>query len=486
MNIENNDFANEILSKFLSMINENKKNIIFLYKGKRISFEDINLLNKLKDNNLIILVFNIKNNNNNDKCNYITCPKCSNLCFFNINSNYNISLDNCINNHKYDNIFIDDFIKSQNDNLENIECFICKNNINLYNNNFYICSCGKPICKLCLQNHNIKNHNIIEYNKRYYICNNHNKEFISYCKDCKINLCEKCEDEHYKHKIIMYKMEVNKIKVNEMNNKLNETKERINEFKKQFDILIEVYNNSIIKLKNNLEEYKYLINIIIYYLDNLKNYEAIQNTINFKLELINKDISNFLYNDLKEKINYLIDIFERYYNNMDIVYEINKYSNNDKMNIFGEKFVENNKRKSFLLIKNNLSELKENYIIKNKNKKYIKIKLFIDKKITNMSYMFYNCRCLSSISDISNWNTNNVTDMNNMFYYCFHLSSLPDISKWNTNNVTNMNGIFSYCNLSYLPDISKWNTNKVTNMKNMFNNCRNLKSLPDISKWNTN
>ena len=30
-----------------------------------------------------------------------------------------------------------------------------------------------------------------------------------------------------------------------------------------------------------------------------------------------------------------------------------------------------------------------------------------------------------------------------MFNECLSLSSLPDISKWNTNNVTNMSGIFS-------------------------------------------
>ena len=32
--------------------------------------------------------------------------------------------------------------------------------------------------------------------------------------------------------------------------------------------------------------------------------------------------------------------------------------------------------------------------------------------------MFYGCSSLSSLPDISNWNTNNVTDMNYMFYEC--------------------------------------------------------------------
>ena len=39
--------------------------------------------------------------------------------------------------------------------------------------------------------------------------------------------------------------------------------------------------------------------------------------------------------------------------------------------------------------------------------------------------------------------------------------------------------------LSSLPDISNWNTSNVTNMSYIFNNCKSLLSLPDISKWNT-
>ena len=49
--------------------------------------------------------------------------------------------------------------------------------------------------------------------------------------------------------------------------------------------------------------------------------------------------------------------------------------------------------------------------------------------------MFYYCRSLSSLPDISKWNTKNANKINKMFYYCISLSSLPDISKWNTNNV---------------------------------------------------
>ena len=46
-----------------------------------------------------------------------------------------------------------------------------------------------------------------------------------------------------------------------------------------------------------------------------------------------------------------------------------------------------------------------------------------------------------------------------MFSGCESLSSLPDISKWNTNNATNMIGTFIEC---------KYNANVVTKMTYSF------------------
>ena len=44
------------------------------------------------------------------------------------------------------------------------------------------------------------------------------------------------------------------------------------------------------------------------------------------------------------------------------------------------------------------------------------IKLKGIKNITDMSYMFYECSKLSSLPDISKWNTSNVKDMSYIFY----------------------------------------------------------------------
>ena len=147
----------------------------------------------------------------------------------------------------------------------------------------------------------------------------------------------------------------------------------------------------------------------------------------------------------------------------------------------------------------------------------IKENIFIDKYqynfYFNMSRMYYNCFSLSSLPDISEWNTDYVRNMDRIFENCFSLFSLPDISKWDTHNICNISRFFSGCSsllslpdiskwdirnvcdmsemfyecssLSSLPDISKWDTKKVTNMNGIFYNCSSLLSLPNISKWNT-
>ena len=88
-----------------------------------------------------------------------------------------INLLECKNNHKKNNISLEDFEKTQMIDLEKIKCAICKENNkeNTYNNEFYKCEeYNINICPLCKLKHN-KEHNIINYDKIHYICNKHNE-----------------------------------------------------------------------------------------------------------------------------------------------------------------------------------------------------------------------------------------------------------------------------------------------------------------------
>lgn len=64
--------------------------------------------------------------------------------------------------------------------------------------------------------------------------------------------------------------------------------------------------------------------------------------------------------------------------------------------------------------------------------------------VTNMAYMFYGCKALTSL-DVSKFDTSNVVNMLNMFYNCCALTSL-DLSGWDTSNVTAMPAMFYKCN----------------------------------------
>ena len=193
-------------------------------------------------------------------------------------------------------------------------------------------------------------------------------------------------------------------------------------------------------------------------------------------------------------------------------YKINYTDNTIKL--FGKKFVDNNKKSCRIIIDNKENKICT-YLDKNKidqNKQILEIKLKINKplntmkdmfsncdslisftennlntsKVTDISYMFYECKQLSEISDISKWDTSNITNMNSMFKGCELLINIPNISKWDTSQVTDMNSMFKGCScLLSLPDISNWNLINVTDVSCMFEGCSSLSYFPDISKWNT-
>ena len=236
---------------------------------------------------------------------------------------------------------------------------------------------------------------------------------------------------------------------------------------------------------------------------------------NFKVIGIHKEINKELNQNvgifIKEPI---IDFYnyvkEKEEDEIKIIYKV---GDEDRIKIFGEIFVKNNRNICKIVYNGKEEEIKE-YIEKPIENDLLEIKLkglkkllsfekMFDNctlliklpdisnlntiKIRNMSYLFSQCHSLKSLPDISKWDTSNVVNMKGLFSGCISLSSLPDISNWNIINVENISGIFDSCtSLTSLPDISKWNTNKIKDMALAFNRCYSLKYLPDISKWNTN
>ena len=74
-----------------------------------------------------------------------------------------------------------------------------------------------------------------------------------------------------------------------------------------------------------------------------------------------------------------------------------------------------------MIIGNKEYEISEKYFIKSYNKNKLEIKLKGIDNVTNMNHMFDGCSSLSSLPDISKWNTINVINMSNIFSGCSSL-----------------------------------------------------------------
>ncbi len=103
--------------------------------------------------------------------------------------------------------------------------------------------------------------------------------------------------------------------------------------------------------------------------------------------------------------------------------------------------------------------------------------------LTNMRYMFYNCKNITKI-DLSGFNTSNVTDMSALFNYC---EKLTDVTKTlNTSKVTTMASMFAHCkSLTFAYWQINFNTSKVTDMKYMFYQCEAATTLTFGRQFNT-
>ena len=181
------------------------------------------------------------------------CPECGVNIIINV-KDYKISYE-CKNGHKKNNISFNEFINSQktkNRFIKNL-CNKCKNEIKK-NKEFYFCSiCQLYFCILCKGTHD-KNHIIINYKEKNYLCKNHSDSFIKYWKGFKENICLLCRSDE-KHDII----NLSDIMINK-NFLLKESD--------KFKIIIDKFKNEVEKIRNILNNIVY--NIEIYYEINIE------------------------------------------------------------------------------------------------------------------------------------------------------------------------------------------------------------------------
>ena len=521
----------DICKKFASKNQIDLNSVFFLYGGKTIdknlNFDECVRNNSINTMEIIVNDLNV----NSEKLSKIIlskdviCPKCLEVCRIDI-EDYKIKLYGCRNGHKTENILFSNFEETQKINESAIVCNNCKENIksSTFNNQFYKCfTCNQNLCPMCRNIHfksksqNFK-HNIIDYEEINYKCKKHfNESFISYCENCRENLCLLCETEHdnkygkKEHTIINYKdimPNTENIETDMFN-----IKKKIDKIKKNIDDMIKMFN----EVKENIDKfYEINFNILKNFNSQNRNYQIIQNINAIRNFDIINDI-NEIYNDksLNNKLIYISNIYYKIkaINEIKIRYKINE--NEERIKIFDNEFVKRNKEHCKIVYNNKVKDLVEYFDIPKDRKKdedILEIHLKGINKIEDMNSMFYGCTSLVSLPNISEWNTIkvknmsklfrgcsslsylskellwntvNVKNMESMFSGCTALKNLPDISTWNTINVYNMNELFQGCSLlKNIPDISKWNISNVENLSRLFRNCTNLENLPDISNWN--
>ena len=189
----------------------------------------------------------------------------------------------------------------------------------------------------------------------------------------------------------------------------------------------------------------------------------IKTIFEIKEEDLNKEIQILNYNNKdnsnKEEIEKNCEIFIEN-NKIDFTY---KY----KFNKIGEYNITFN----FNKIMTNISFLFFNC----KNLKFVDFSNFNSEYNVSLRALFRNCENLQTINFID-FNTKNVSDMSFLFWNCQKLEKL-NLSSFNTNNVMSMNTMFSDCFSLKELDLSNFNTKKVQNFSCMFAHCNELTNL---------
>ena len=104
--------------------------------------------------------------------------------------------------------------------------------------------------------------------------------------------------------------------------------------------------------------------------------------------------------------------------------------------------------------------------------------------VTNMGSMFWHSANLTSVGDLSGWDTGNVIRSSRMFQGTHSLQAV-DVSNWNTSSLEIAYHMFDNARSITTLDLSGWDTSNVTRTQNMFANAWNLTTIGDISQWNT-
>ena len=315
------------------------------------------------------------------------CKEITTTKFEKYNDYLNINFK-CLNNH-FGSLDISIFLDIiPNFSILNQKCSKCgkkQENSQLYF--FYCKNCEEVFCPLHKNECIILKDDLISLKDLDYVCTIHMNDYIGFCFDCNINLCEVCfsKGKHEKHNTYLFsekeisEEEIKKIELfitqrREINEKLktqvlsNEHQDHINQEDK-----IQILNND---LKEKIQTYEYQL-IYASKIKNAYNFCRLNHRFNHQIifnfyELVKNQIS-FIENKFKE--------IKSCINNLSTTISIQFFKNKDKKSKQNNENIENqiiddtnnnlleeNEEESIIKTADNLIKEHENSLNEEKNK----------------------------------------------------------------------------------------------------------------------
>ena len=423
----------------------------------------------------------------------LTCPNCRNVSVI---ENWKKKLD-------------------YEENRKQIADLINKINENKLNNNINIIR-DKKIKELKLKN--MKQHDIIKYYEKYiektieifkHILNEIN--IIRFILNIKNN-------KKLNELIVMYPLNLQNLKIDEISEEISEELKHfkiyfIHKLKLDINAIIINYNKMMNKIKKksinnniNIREVENNLNI-----NNNNSEENSKESLSFNKKKQESIIHNNYINDIKDNndkmsIDDINENINEYRNRINLIYTVSIRGDYD---IFGNQFVENNKKYIELIINNQRCFLTNKFYLKEGDttitmiiktrltdlncmfesckrlKNIDELKNLNVKGIKNFSYMFYGCSSLSNINSLKNWDVSSSKTFESMFESCPFITDIKPLQNWNTSNCKNFSSMFSKCSrLSEIKPLKNWIVSNGINFESMFLGCNSLSDIYPLQNWN--
>ena len=244
----------------------------------------------------------------------LRCLNCYLIPFLTLDSSSRAIDINCNFGHGK-KINLDEYLQcGYNNNFINLACSKCKTQISRVEmkNYIYCKECSEILCNKCLIKHDnmYSEHHMVNLEKYDTTCILHNETYDYFCLDCKKNICQYCSDDfHSDHQFVdlddinLKRKEIKIIKANFLKEKDN------------YSNIPSIFNDLIIKLKNELElninyiqnEIQFKESIINTYENKIDNYNAIMNfkKLAFNTKPFNVDKNSSTLENIINLMNYI-------------------------------------------------------------------------------------------------------------------------------------------------------------------------------------